>query len=196
MKIKSLSASKFKSHDQCAFKYFMENHLRIKGEEGFAARMGSAIHEILERYAFARRDGNDAEWCKKNKLVLSPLTTEQIEELFEDMLLTFWRKQETEPLWRAHKWVLREEKACDKCDWFEDGVCGIVKQPVESIIGHAPTARGQPPILDPNYGCPYNEFYEGVRQLDDVISDNKPYSPLSRKILDIEKWFSLKLNIL
>lgn len=201
MHIQRLSASAYKCHEMCPFKYFLQYHLKIRGEQTFAAEYGSVIHEILERYAIAKKDGTDAAWHKHNKSDEKPLTCEQIEEQYIDMLLAKgWRSETMQELWPAHRYVRECEKQCDECPFFKDGMCGIVQRSVEEMHGYDPDDRdnkgksADEKKVDYDFGCPLEEYKEGVRQIEDVLFDDKPYGPFNRKIVDAERYFRLKIE--
>lgn len=195
MRIDRLSASKYKCYEQCPFKFFMEYHLGIRGGQTFAADYGTAIHDILERYACAKKDGTDASWQQQNKTGEDGLTIDQLEEVYIDLLLeSGWRSESMQALWPKHRHVQECPKTCDTCEFHQDGVCGIVQTPVEDISGYDPDDKDKNENFD--FGCPLAEFKEGVRQIEDVIFDEKPYSPFSdgRKIIATEQYFKLKIE--
>ncbi len=213
MHINRLSASAYKCHEQCPFKYFLNYHLKIRGEQTFAADYGSVIHEILERYAFAKKDtvedkegkgkeGTDEVWHNNQKPVSNGpyLTVSDIEEQYIDILLeNGWRSESMSKLWPSHRYVREVEKTCDDCPFFKDGVCGIVNHNVDDISGYDPDAKvnkgksAKEKKIDFNFGCPLEEYKEGVRQIEDVIFDDKPYGPFNRKIVDAERYFRIKI---
>ena len=204
MHIERLSASAYKCYEQCPFKYFLQYHLRIRGEQTFAAEYGSEIHEILERYALAKKNGTDEAWHAKQKPEPSNgpyLTCEEIEEQYIEILLeNGWRSDKMAEMWPKHRYVMECEKSCDDCPFFENGICGIVKHPVDEMYGYDPDDRdnkGKPieeKKIDYDFGCPLEEYKEGIRQIEDVIFDDKPYAPFNRKIVDAERYFRIKIE--
>ncbi|MCK5610083.1 PD-(D/E)XK nuclease family protein [Candidatus Pacearchaeota archaeon] len=203
MHINRLSASAYKCEDQCPFKYFLQYHLGIRGEQTFAADYGRVIHEILERYAFAKKNGTDQAWHEGQKPP-SPgpfLTAEDIEENYIDILLAEgWRSETMSKLWPSHRYVRECEKNCDECPFFKDGMCGIVNHSVEEMSGYDPDAKvnkgkkAKDKKVDFNFGCPLEEYKEGIRQIEDVIFDEKPYGPFNRKIVDAERYFRITIE--
>lgn len=202
MRIERLSPSAFKCHNQCPFKYFLQYHLRISGDQTFAADYGSVIHEILERYAQAKKYGTDARWQEKNKTGKDGLNCEELEEIYVNLLLeNGFRSESMKALWPNHRYIRECKKSCETCEFHQDGICGIVQAPVEDISGYDPEdpknkgKKAHEKIERFDFGCPLDEFREGVRQIEDVIFDDKPYGPFAegKEIIATERYFRLKI---
>jgi len=160
---KRVSASKLKTYEMCAFKYFMQYQLFVRGKAGFAAELGSALHRIYELWAQAALDGKDEEG---NSL-------EDLEKNWKDMLLeTGFRGLDS---WRDCRHVGKVEKDCENCPAFKKGTCQIVNSDVNSFNG-----------------CPWNAWEEAKAMVSRVLADNSEagiFVP-SKKLLATEDKFN------
>lgn len=168
MRIDRLSASKIKTYDSCAFKYFLNYGIYAPQKPHFAAEMGSLLHVILERYAQifingVDEEGKDKEWLDKN-----------------------WKKMvlkdgfQTLKSWEYNTHVLKEAKDCGSCKAFKDGVCGVVKRDVDSFDG-----------------CPWGTWVEACNMVNRVVKDETEYGVFSdpSKVIGAEQKFNFDIEL-
>ncbi len=118
MRLNSLSASKIKSYIICPWKFYLEYHLGLELDKKFAAEQGSLVHEILEEFGKARRDG-----------IVSP----EITSKWTDKILEAYKGKDG--LWSLSKKAIAREKKCEGCQYNNDGTCYITKLSIDAFTG-------------------------------------------------------------
>lgn len=173
MRCKSLSSSKIKTYKDCEFKFLIEYHLGLNTGKTFPAEQGSLVHYILERFALAIRDGQDAdghtlEWLEANWI---DLLFEGYPEYSGEMADGYRGKS---PIWQLSAKAVDRAKSCDSCPFFKDGECGVTGQDINDFRG-----------------CPKDEFEDAIWLVQEVINDNSCRNPLKKKIIAAEDRFTL-----
>jgi hypothetical protein len=172
MKCKSLSASRDKSYEWCEFKYYLEYHLGIPQNKKFASEQGTFCHEIYEKLAKAHQKGIKRPKILKrwiNLLVKAYRKKRKVTNRFG--------KEEIIPaLWTLSPKALHREKTCDSCSYFTDGKCWVTGKDIKKFRG-----------------CPKDEFDDSIWLIEKVLNNETRLNPLNKKVLDVEKWFSLEI---
>jgi len=164
---KRLSASKMKSYQMCAFKYYLSYGLFAQGKPSFAAELGTELHWIYEMYAQAVLNGKDEDGR----------TCEDIEKNWKNLLQK--RAYAGLESWQWCRHVQKVEKSCDTCPAFKDGVCNLVEKDIDSFDG-----------------CPWNSWVEAQSMVGRVLSATGPAGIFveDKKIVGTEDRFEIEFE--
>jgi RecB family exonuclease len=116
MRIETISPSKIKAYKFCPFKYYIENHLKLKSKS-FAAEQGKLIHAILEEFGKA----------KKEKIANAPIKSNWCEQI-----LKCYRET---GIWTLSDKAMARGKECNKCNYNNNGICYVTNSPIDQFIG-------------------------------------------------------------
>lgn len=141
LKLKSISPSRIKTYDTCLFQYWLKYIAHAEMRSNWGASHGSLLHDILENYV----NENDTDWMRR------------LYEGYAGELDTLDRHGEPEimesPLvWAKQKEYHDKRPYCDTCQYADDDVCSISKEPLADLPG-----------------CPKSLFDESVSMIHEVM---------------------------
>lgn len=171
MKCTGVSASSYTTWGWCEFKYYLEQHLGIRGKPQLPTALGSFCHDLFEQIAQSAKDNET-----------SPVIDNWMELLLEafrkerTIKNKFGQDEVTPPLWTLSPKILEREKQCEKCSYFVDNKCWVTGEDISDFEG-----------------CPKWEFGDAAWLIERII-DTPEYNPMNQRIIDVERWFSLKIE--
>ena len=171
MKCTGLSASSYQTSSWCEFKYYLEQHLGIRGAAGFPAELGTLCHDLFEQIAQSTKDGKSSDvvvnWMR---LLLQAFREERV------ITNKFGAKETIPPLWTLSKKILEREKMCESCPYFVENKCWVTGKDISTFEG-----------------CPKWEFGDAAWLIERII-DTPEYNPENQRIIDVERWFNLPIE--
>ena len=155
MDLKSISASRIKTWQRCKFQYYLQYVLRLDMGTNWGAQHGTAIHNVLEQYAQGNRD-----WEKSLLAAYLAPCERRGTRVLEHAKAVDYDKIKTK---------------CDKCQFYNEGVCGLENKPVDQLKGCGRLLFGRSKRLMEKYLDEHAYIYD-------------------REIMGIEKEFKLDIS--